>query len=1161
MEQAKLLGAPAVKEPILVSPPPESGAAQRTEAFRSRNSRESIEKVAKTLFAYWDFDEKKASRFPGTWFLNGDKAGITALYQNSQYAEALDAYRDYLLRKIQILWNAPSLGKFASSFYARSANPGQRASYENAVSLLMDGGQIFRAESNEVVRLGEPGLVHWGWQSKGEPSVWDNLAKPQIEYFCGSVFDVLWWKYVDTGEQKYLDRWLAYLDDYLLNQEDMSSLNLDLGKVGEGESLGFLFALLQISNRAKGTGAISSSTVARMMTRQVSIVLPESLFYNRDQSNNHSPGTTTSLLQASEFYYDFKFAKTLVFEGRRQFESYATLESRPDGSAPGRLPEYAMHEYRGDLTILDFIRAGRFDWFTPMLNREYRDRMVAREAYLLHMIAPTGELILTQKNDRRLTDVRDKIWHFNSYYPEVFDDPDNSKIAYRILKNMTRPNWLGAVSIPPQEPVTQMGMGDSKNEEPGYTSYSYPYDPVHVMSSGWDPDHDQFGVFLGSSPPGRGDSFMKENKATNHLNISAFNKDLFCNGVDYAYNYLSSPVLVDGQQQYNGLGEGPTARRGMGDFGLDPICRDRIHYSADFDLAEGTYAGGYATTGDHNPEYYDYKNKLDALGRAIRGVSHHRTVQFIKKHGIWIVTDLMTSKQPREYSQQWWSWLRNKKSPDGFLPDEIAIDPQKRTIQSRVPNEPNYTMYHVGPADLDQPGKAIDLQYDPVGLKPPPNEKVQPRADRHPGVEFIQLKSSWKSAGGRSQLITVIRPHRTADDDLKGFESIRREDGQINGFKASLKDGTEVFYTASLGKAGSLSAGGIDTEAESLLVVHEANGGTKGIVLGCQKIKYKSAKQAGPDFEFASLKTSGFKTQSIYRPIEPVEFLPGIDAFVDRLDVSMKTPTKGTEIRYTVDGSDPTLDSKLYTGPVTFTDTVMVKARAFRKGLRQMPPLTQTGTEMTRVCTAVFNKISYREPLAPPANLKPGLNYSYYEAKWPLLLFGPNPALVPLRKGNVTGLFDLSPRQDSRNKAFAIAYSGYLNAPSDGVYTLYAPQELIRYRPLAGYDLKVELGDSLQGKGGPKANRKENLQEWYPATRRHAFGTWSVALKKGLHPLRVYYADIRPGAILQYNRVEYPGWNIPKLTKIVWDGQTPNLEIAGPELDKQPIPKEWFRRE
>jgi hypothetical protein len=1138
--------------PAVTELPAPADADARRQAFADRNNPQEIEALAKQLFAYWDFTERRPSRNPATDSLEGEKAQVVDLYKKQDYDGALKAYRTYFVHKVQRLWYTEPVGR--SSFENRAASAGEKTHYDEAVDYLMK--DEYHVGSTETVHIGEPGLVDWGWNSSTIQNPWDNLFKPTVEYFGDSEFNKLWWKFVDTKDPQYLDKWLAFLDDYAMNdhfQENLSALNLDLGKQGQGDTNGFFEAVLQISNAtAAGGDVIPPTSLARMMIHQLEIVLPQSSFYNRQQSNNHSPGACAGALRDAEFIFDFKLAKTLEVESRRQFETYGTVEARPDGAGPGRLPEYAMFEFKENIPILGYFYQGNFDWLTPMVNRENRDRMLLRAYYMIHMTTPTGEYrVGVNTDDRRLVNYEDKITLFQQYYPELFDDPDMFRIATLTLKNIASPNWQGNIHLPPEKPLANMGLGSAKEDEPSYDSFSYPYDRINVLSNGWDPNNSEYGVLDGEAAH-RGDSFMKENKATNHFGLSAFNRDIFRQGVSYAYNYLDSPMLVDQQEEFSGAGEGPTSRRGMGNFGFDPISTDRIHYSANFDVAESVYDWAYVNTGTHNPEYYDYKTKLDDLKRAIWGVSHRRVVQFVKKKGFWVVTDLMSSDKPHDYSQQWWLAEFTKEAPDGFVLDQIQADNNAQTIKSEAPNAVNFSMYHVGPADLDK-NHALKLQYDPVAEKPEQIDKFSgPRSDRHEGFQYIQLRGTWKSQGGRSQLVTVVYPRKTENDKLASLTPNK----EGNGFVAKLQDGTEVDYAASFGKAASLSAGGLSGVAESLLVVKEGSK-TSGLVMGCSSIHGHGVQRNGADFEF-----DGAETSPIYRPIQPVKIEPGVDGFADKMAVTMKTDTEGTEIRYTVDGNDPTLSSHLYSGPVTFTDTVMVKARAFRKGLEKMPPLTQTGTEMTGVATAVYTKEPFHLANTDTTATQAGLAYDYYEAKWPFFIFGVNPTLTSLKSGEVSTLFDTSASGGEKKQAFAFVYHGYLDVPADGVYTIYAPSEFTEYRPLSGYDLQVKLGYQINTNNGKQTvNKNTPLETWYPATRHHAFGTWSIALQKGLQPLSVYYADMRPGARLQYQKDDYDGWNIPNLTKIVWDGTVPNLEISGPGVTRQPIPKDWLKHD
>ena len=65
------------------------------------------------------------------------------------------------------------------------------------------------------------------------------------------------------------------------------------------------------------------------------------------------------------------------------------------------------------------------------------------------------------------------------------------------------------------------------------------------------------------------------------------------------------------------------------------------------------------------------------------------------------------------------------------------------------------------------------------------------------------------------------------------------------------------------------------------------------------------------------------------------QFLTAGGLFTNGVSVELATPSSGSEIRYTLDGSEPTSSSMLYTAPIPLSGTTMVRARAF--GPRLLP--------------------------------------------------------------------------------------------------------------------------------------------------------------------------------------------------------------------------------
>ena len=91
--------------------------------------------------------------------------------------------------------------------------------------------------------------------------------------------------------------------------------------------------------------------------------------------------------------------------------------------------------------------------------------------------------------------------------------------------------------------------------------------------------------------------------------------------------------------------------------------------------------------------------------------------------------------------------------------------------------------------------------------------------------------------------------------------------------------------------------------------------------------------------------------------------------FLESAVITLSTPLPDSEIRYTIDGSEPSLNSRRYSGPVTVTRTGTVKAITVKKS---------TG-ETSSVLEIPVEKVDYT---APARNAEPGqhgLTYQYFE--------------------------------------------------------------------------------------------------------------------------------------------------------------------------------------
>jgi len=218
----------------------------------------------------------------------------------------------------------------------------------------------------------------------------------------------------------------------------------------------------------------------------------------------------------------------------------------------------------------------------------------------------------------------------------------------------------------------------------------------------------------------------------------------------------------------------------------------------------------------------------------------------------------------------------------------------------------------------------------------------------------------------------------------------------------------------------------------------------------------------------------------------------GIDSaersFVESVEVKLTAMVNGSELHYTVDGTEATTDSSLYTGPFVLRDSATVTARAFRKGDSPGP-----------VTTAIFKKVN---PLQSekPVGFVHGLNYQCFAGKWKRL-----PAfdkLEPVKTGTVSN-FDIS--ASHRDEEFGLVFTGFVKVPRDGFYTFYTR---------SNDGSRIYIGETVVVDLNIWRNHIDPLEKY-----------GSIALKAGFHPIKVaYYQDYGR----KHLQIFYKGPGVPK---------------------------------
>ena len=147
--------------------------------------------------------------------------------------------------------------------------------------------------------------------------------------------------------------------------------------------------------------------------------------------------------------------------------------------------------------------------------------------------------------------------------------------------------------------------------------------------------------------------------------------------------------------------------------------------------------------------------------------------------------------------------------------------------------------------------------------------------------------------------------------------------------------------------------------------------------------------------------------------------------FFEKATVSLHCDTPGAQIHYTLDGSEPTEKSMLYTRPFELRQTTEIKMIATRDGLLPSGVTTRKIEKLQRVEWADFKNYDGKD-------FEPGLQFEYFEVN--VLSVKELDQFKPKATG-VLPNFSITARPHS--EAFGYIYRGYIKIPRDGVYTFY----------------------------------------------------------------------------------------------------------------------------
>jgi alpha-L-fucosidase len=157
---------------------------------------------------------------------------------------------------------------------------------------------------------------------------------------------------------------------------------------------------------------------------------------------------------------------------------------------------------------------------------------------------------------------------------------------------------------------------------------------------------------------------------------------------------------------------------------------------------------------------------------------------------------------------------------------------------------------------------------------------------------------------------------------------------------------------------------------------------------------------------------------------DPIVFAPPTitaraKIFVKEGLVELAAKSKELEVHYTLDGSEPTASSPLYTEPVSIKKTSTIKARTFQGSKGVSATASETITQVKP------------DPAASVDGLEDGLVREYARGEWNKL---PDFDALPEKETSTAATIALG--SNSKDERFGLRFKGYLMIPVDNVYTL-----------------------------------------------------------------------------------------------------------------------------
>ncbi|TSA37936.1 MAG: glycoside hydrolase family 92 protein [Porphyromonadaceae bacterium] len=176
----------------------------------------------------------------------------------------------------------------------------------------------------------------------------------------------------------------------------------------------------------------------------------------------------------------------------------------------------------------------------------------------------------------------------------------------------------------------------------------------------------------------------------------------------------------------------------------------------------------------------------------------------------------------------------------------------------------------------------------------------------------------------------------------------------------------------------------------------------------------------GPEPDKAWASTSEHPQIMDIDPIVTTPYIIDTDKiFLKDKSVKLACDTERAEIYYTLDGSQPDKNSRLYKEPFVVNKTTSIRMMAYRGDQKSLPALAE------------IKKTGMSKPVLT-GEVEPGLSYRYIHGNFRMV--NDFQTIKPVKTG-VVPVFTIEPRE--KEQFFAFDFEGFIRIPKDGLYTIY----------------------------------------------------------------------------------------------------------------------------